>query len=59
MSGSSLSTKVLKVGGNIETRAGYPSYEFVTQYVFTKESLEQFIEIIKQEQSNERTGQTG
>lgn len=59
MSGSSLSTKVLEAGGNIETRAGYPSYEFVTQYVFTKESLERFIEIIKQEQSNERTGQAG
>ena len=55
MSGSSLSTKVLEADGHIETRAGYPSYEFVTQYVFTKESLERFIENIKQEQQDERT----
>jgi len=59
MSGSSLSTRVLEAGGNIETRAKSPDYEFVMQYVFTKESLERFIEIIKQEQSNERTGQAG
>lgn len=46
---SSLSTKVLEAGGNIETRAGLPNYEFVTQYVFTKESLERLIEIVKSE----------
>ena len=44
-----LQTAVLEAGGNIETRAGYPNYEFVTQYVFTKESLERFIEQIKNE----------
>ena len=51
MSISGLQTAVLEAGGNIETRAGYPSYEFVTQYVFTKESLERFIEIVKNEPS--------
>ena len=49
MSINGLQTAVLEAGGNIETRAGYPSYEFVTQYVFTKESLERFIEQIKNE----------
>lgn len=49
MSINGLQTAVLEAGGNIETRAGYPSYEFVTQYVFTKESLERFIEIVKSE----------
>ena len=51
MSISGLQTAVLEAGGNIETRAGYPSYEFVMQYVFTKESLERFIEIVKNEPS--------
>ena len=51
MSISGLQTAVLEAGGNIETRAGYPSYEFVTQYVFTKESLERFIKIVKNEPS--------
>ena len=51
MSINGLQTAVLEAGGNIETRAGYPSYEFVTQYVFTKESLERFIEIVKNEPS--------
>ena len=54
MSGFSLSTKVLEAGGHIESRAGYPDFrKFVEQYVFTKESLERFIEQIKQEQSDE------
>jgi hypothetical protein len=53
MSGSSLSTKVLEADGRIETRMKHPDYDPVTQYVFTKESLERFIEIIKQEQSND------
>jgi hypothetical protein len=44
-----LQTAVLEAGGNIETRARSPDYEFVTQYVFTKESLERFIEQIKNE----------
>ena len=51
MSINGLQTAVLEAGGNIETRAGYPSYEFVMQYVFTKESLERFIEIVKNEPS--------
>lgn len=51
MSINGLQTAVLEAGGNIETRAGYPNYEFVTQYVFTKESLERFIEQIKNESS--------
>ena len=46
---SSLSTKVLEAGGNIETRAKSPNYEFVTQYVFTKESLENFVRQIRLE----------
>ena len=46
-----LQTAVLESGGNIETRAKSPDYEFVTQYVFTKESLERFIETIKNEPS--------
>lgn len=54
MSGSSLSTKVLEAGGNIESRCLAKNFpNFTEQYVFTKESLEQFIENIKQEQKNE------
>ena len=49
MSINGLQTAVLEAGGNIETRAKSPNYEFVTQYVFTKESLERFIEQIKNE----------
>ena len=49
MSINGLQTAVLEAGGNIETRAGYPSYEFVTQYVFTKESLENFVRQIRLE----------
>ena len=49
MSINGLQTAVLEAGGNIETRAKSPDYEFVTQYVFTKESLERFIEQIKNE----------
>ena len=51
MSINGLQTAVLEAGGNIETRAKSPGYEFVTQYVFTKESLERFIEQIKNEPS--------
>ena len=46
-----LQTAVLEAGGNIETRAKSPDYEFVTQYVFTKDSLERFIDIVKNEPS--------
>ena len=57
MSINGLQTAVLEAGGNIETRAKSPNYEFVTQYVFTKESLERFIEIVKNEPSPiSRTG---
>ena len=57
MSINGLQTAVLEAGGNIETRAKSPDYEFVTQYVFTKESLERFIEQIKNEPSPiSRTG---
>lgn len=49
-----LNTQVLEAGGHIEERAGYPDFhKFVVQYVFTKESLERFIEQIKQEQPND------
>ena len=54
MSGSSLSTKVLEAGGNIESRCLAKNFpNFTEQYVFTKESLERFIEQIKQEQPDE------
>lgn len=54
MSRFSLSTRVLEAGGHIEERAGYPDFrKFEEQYVFTKESLERFIEQIKQEQPDE------
>ena len=47
-----LQTAVLEAGGHIEERAGYPDFhKFVVQYVFTKESLERFIEQIKNEPS--------
>ena len=50
MSGISLSTKVLEAGGRIEQRAGYPDFrKFVVQYVFTKEQLEQFIQLTKEQ----------
>lgn len=53
MSGTCLNTKVLEAGGHIETRASYPDWrKFTEQYVFTKESLERFIEQLK-EQNNE------
>ena len=49
-----IGTLVLEAGGHIESRASYPDYrKFIEQYVFTKESLERFIEQIKQEQNNE------
>ena len=54
MSGSSLSTKVLEAGGHIESRCLAQNLpNFTDQYVFTKESLERFIENIKKEQNNE------
>lgn len=54
MSGFSLSTKVLEAGGYIETRCLVRDLpNFTEQYVFTKESLERFIEQIKQEQPDE------
>lgn len=50
MSGSSLSTKVLEAGGHIESRCLVQNLpNFTDQYVFTKESLERFIEQIKRE----------
>ena len=55
MSRFSLSTKVLEAGGHIEERAGYPDFrKFVEQYVFTKESLEKFVEIITQEHDHDQ-----
>ena len=49
-----LSTKVLDAGGHIESRCLVQNLpNFTEQYVFTKESLERFIENIKQEQNNE------
>ena len=54
MSRFSLSIKVLEAGGNIESRCLARNLpHFAEQYVFTKESLEQFIEQIKQEQNND------
>ena len=54
MSGTCLNTKVLKAGGHIESRCLVKNLpNFTDQYVFTKESLERFIEQIKQEQNNE------
>jgi hypothetical protein len=55
MSGSSLSTKVLEAGGHIESRSSYRDFgKFTEQYVFTRESLERFIELTKQEQQDEQ-----
>jgi len=54
MSGTCLNTKVLEAGGNIESRCLVKNLpNFTDQYVFTKESLERFIEQIKQERNNE------
>lgn len=47
-----LPIKVLEAGGRIESRCINPPL-FAEHYVFTKESLERFIEQIKQEQNNE------
>lgn len=56
MSGACLNTKVLESGGHIESRCLVRDLpNFTDQYVFTKESLERFIEQIKQEQNNEST----
>jgi hypothetical protein len=55
MSGFSLSTKVLEAGGSIESRCLVKNLpNFTEHYVFTKESLERFIEQIKQEQNNDQ-----
>ena len=49
-----LPIKVLEAGGNIESRCLAKNLpNFTDQYVFTKESLERFIEIIKQEKNND------
>ena len=49
-----LPIKVLEAGGHIEERAGYPDFrKFEERYVFTKKSLERFIEQVKQEQPDE------
>ena len=50
MSGFSLSIKVLEAGGSIESRCLAKNLpNFTDQYVFTKESLERFIEQIRNE----------
>ena len=50
-----LQTRVLEAGGHIESRSAYADpRKFVVQYVFTRESLERFIELIKQEQQDEQ-----
>ena len=50
-----LRTKVLEAGGNIESRAAYKDFsKSVEKYVFTRESLERFIELTKQEQQDEQ-----
>lgn len=60
MSGTRMSTMVLEAGGNIESRCLVKNLpNFTTQYVFTEESLQRFIEQIKQEQNNECVEQTG
>jgi hypothetical protein len=46
-----LSTKVLEAGGSIESRCINPPV-FTDRYVFTKESLQQFMENLKNEQRN-------
>ena len=51
MSGISLSTRVLEAGGSIESRCINPPL-FTERYVFTKEQLERFIQLTK-EQSND------
>ena len=49
-----LPIKVLEAGGHIESRCLVRDLpNFTEQYVFTKESLERFIEQIKQEQPDE------
>ena len=56
MSGFSLSTKVLEAGGNIESRCLVKNLpNFTEQYVFTKESLDRFIQQIKQEHDHDST----
>ena len=45
---SGLSTQVLEAGGNIESRCINPPV-FTDRYVFTKEQLEQFIQLTKEQ----------
>jgi len=50
-----LQTRVLEAGGHIESRSSYRDFsKFTEQYVFTRESLERFIELTKQEQQDEQ-----
>ena len=44
---SGLSTQVLEAGGSIESRCINPPV-FTDRYVFTKEQLERFIQLIKE-----------
>ena len=54
MSGTCLNTKVLDAGGHIESRCLVQNLpNFTDQYVFTKDSLERFLENIKQERNDE------
>ena len=57
MSGSSLrdlQTRVLEANGRIEDRSTYADPRtFVVHYVFTRESLERFIELTNREQPDE------
>ena len=48
MSESSLSTQVLEAGGSIESRCRKPP-QFTDHYVFTKEQLEKFIQLTKEQ----------
>jgi hypothetical protein len=47
MSGTCLNTKVLEAGGSIESRMLLAG--FTDRYVFTKEQLEKFIQLIKEQ----------
>jgi hypothetical protein len=47
MSGIGLNTKVLEAGGSIESRMLLAG--FTDRYVFTKEQLEKFIQLIKEQ----------
>ena len=50
-----LQTRVLEAYGRIEERSAYADpRKFVVQYVFTRESLERFIELTKQKEQDGR-----